>query len=223
MSEEQAATNEPPIETEPRWPAMLSLLAVGLLYLALPQSLTFGPRWLLLAVMIVLTLPAIFTWRRGYDRANQLLGFAMSAVVTLTLIGSVYLLVKTLPAHVESPIALLRSAIALWLTNVLVFALWYWRLDAGGPYRRDEKPGHDDGSFLFPQMTMHHDAKTKAGEDQWSPMFIDYLFLSFNTSTALSPTDTAVLSRWAKCLMMIQSMLSLTIVALLAARAINIL
>ena len=211
------------LDPEPRWPALVSLIAVGLLYFALPPSLVLGPPWLLISIVLVLAIPTVFTWRRGYHEANQFLGYAMTGTVTLSLVGSVMMLVKSLPVHVESPIRLLGSAGALWITNILVFALWYWRLDAGGPHRRDLLLGHEDGAFLFPQMTMHTDAKRKAGEEHWSPTFVDYLFLSFNTSTALSPTDTAVLSRWAKCLMMLQSIISLTVVALLAARAINIL
>lgn len=224
MFDKFATYRKHPVEgPEPRWPALISIIAVGLLYLALPHTLIIGPRWLLIVVVGVLSIPTVFTWRRGYHEANEILGYALSGVVTLTLIASVILLVKTLPVHVESPVALLRSAAALWVTNILVFALWYWRLDAGGPLRRDLTACHDRGAFLFPQMNMTHEAKNKAGEDRWSPMFIDYLFLSFNTSTALSPTDTSVLARWAKCLMMVQSLISLMIVALLAARAINIL
>jgi uncharacterized membrane protein len=105
----------------------------------------------------------------------------------------------------------------------LVFALWYWRLDAGGPYQRDKEPGHSNGAFLFPQMTMSKEALREAGQQDWSPDFVDYLFLAFNTSTAFSPTDTLVLARWAKILMMLQALLSLLIIALLAARAVNIL
>jgi len=210
-------------DPEPRWPAVVCLLAVGGLYLALPQSLVVGPRWLLLVLVTVLTVPTVIAWRRGHHVANQWLGYAISSIVTISMIGSVVLLVIALPKHVEQPVALLRSAAALWITNILVFALWYWRLDAGGPNERDLIVGHHDGAFLFPQMMMHQDAKRKAGEELWSPTFVDYLFLSFNTSTALSPTDTAVLSRWAKALMMIQSVISLTVIALLAARAVNIL
>jgi uncharacterized membrane protein len=103
----------------------------------------------------------------------------------------------------------------LWITNILVFATWYWRLDAGGPHGRDQRPGHTEGAFLFPQMTMK--------DPTWSPNFMDYLFLAFNTSTALSPTDTLVLSRWAKFLMMVQASISLMVIVLLAARAVNIL
>jgi len=99
-----------------------------------------------------------------------------------------------------------------------VFALWYWKLDAGGPLGRDRTTGRVKSSFLFPQMLTQ-----QGGDPSWSPQFMDYLFLAFNTSTAFSPTDTAVLSRWAKIGIMLQSLISLTIVALLAARAVNIL
>jgi hypothetical protein len=117
---------------------------------------------------------------------------------------------------------LLRSAAALWVTNVLVFALWYWRLDAGGPHQRDLRAGHPSGSFLFAQMTFREDDVPPEWKG-WSPTFIDYLFLAFNTSTAFSPTDVPVLSRWAKLLTMAQASISLTVVVILAARAVNIL
>ncbi|GAC1661480.1 MAG: hypothetical protein NVS9B4_13800 [Candidatus Acidiferrum sp.] len=113
---------------------------------------------------------------------------------------------------------LLRSAGALWITNVLVFALWYWKLDAGGPLQREHPTDPLQSSFLFPQMLTH-----EGRDSSWKPQFLDYLFLAFNTSTAFSPTDTAVLSRGAKVGMMLQSLISLTIIALLAARAVNIL
>jgi hypothetical protein len=151
------------------------------------------------------------------------LGFTVTALVTLEMIVSVVLLVSALPSHRESPTALLLSAASLWTANILVFALWYWRLDAGGPHGRDSRLRHVDGAFLFPQMTMLPDAKAAAGQETWAPNFIDYLFLAFNTSTAFSPTDTPVLARWGKVLMMLQSIISLTVLALLAARAVNIL
>ena len=120
--------------------------------------------------------------------------------------------------------SLLLSAAALWITNILVFASWYWRLDAGGPRARELRGGgHTDGAFLFPQMTLNPQTRHAMGEQDWSPNFVDYLFLAFNTSTALSPTDSPVLSRWAKLLMMLQSLISLATIALLAARAVNIL
>jgi hypothetical protein len=139
------------------------------------------------------------------------------------MIASLALLISALPAHVITPQQLLRSAAALWVTNILVFASWYWRLDAGGPHQRGLTLGHADGAFLFPQMTMDPAAKFAAGEHEWEPHFVDYLFLAFNTSTAFSPTDVPVLSRWAKILMMIQALISLLVIALLAGRAVNIL
>jgi len=147
----------------------------------------------------------------------------VTAVVTIELVVSVLLLVSALPSRRESPIALLRSATAIWFSNILVFSLWYWRLDAGGPHGRDARRGHSAGAFLFPQMIMLPDAKAAAGQETWSPNFLDYLFLAFNTSTAFSPTDTAALARWGKVLMMLQSIISLTVLAILAARAVNIL
>src|SRR6202008_270518 len=105
--------------------------------------------------------------------------------------GSVDLLVMTLPKHTEAPLRLLLSGAELWVTNVLVFALWYWKLDGGGPTGR--QLADSESSFLFPQKMC-----PEACAPGWSPVFVDYLFLAFNTSTAFSPTDTAVLSRWAK-------------------------
>ena len=134
------------------------------------------------------------------------------------MIASLILLVRGIPEHLETPKALLRSASALWITNILVFALWYWKLDAGGPLRRDRRQDLSNSWFLFPQMLSR-----EKQELSWKPNFVDYLFLAFNTSTAFSPTDTAVLSRWAKVGMIVQSLISLTIVVLLAARAVNIL
>lgn len=202
---------------------MLALLAVGGLRLALPESLSIGPDWLVLVVIAVLIVPAIWTHRSGSARLSRLIGFTMTGIVTLDMIWSLVLLIGALPGHKQTPQALLESAAALWFTNILVFASWYWRLDAGGPQEREMRGVHTDGAFLFPQMTLDPEAKRTMGEDTWSPGFVDYLFLAFNTSTAFSPTDVPVLSRWAKLLMMVQSLISLATIALLAARAVNIL
>lgn len=212
-----------PQDGEPRWLAFVAILAVGGLYAALPDVLTMGPRWLFPSVVLVLLIPNIVSHHAGRHRLNTLLGFAVDTVLTVELIISLVLLIAALPTHKESPFALLLSAACLWVTNILVFALWYWRLDAGGPNQRDARAGHSEGSFLFPQMTMTEEALQQTGQWRWSPNFIDYLFLAFNTSTAFSPTDVPVLARWAKILMMLQSLLSLLIIALLAARAVNIL
>jgi hypothetical protein len=210
-------------DPEPRWPAAVAVISVGGLYLALPSYLTMGPRWGFPAVIVALLIPTVVSHRAGKHHLNRVLGFIVTGLVTVGMIVSVALLIAALPAHRESPIQLLISAASLWVTNVLVFALWYWRLDAGGPHGRDSRLGHPDGAFLFPQMTMSPDTKVKAGQNFWSPNFLDYLFLAFNTSTAFSPTDVPVLARWGKALMMLQSVISLTVLALLAARAVNIL
>src|ERR1044071_7296514 len=210
-------------DPEPRWPAFIAIVAIGGLYTALPASLIVGPRWVYPVVILALLLPTYFMHLMKYHAVDRLLGFAISGVITIAMIAAVILLIIALPQRTETPKELLISAASLWATNVLVFALWYWRLDAGGPHRRDSRVGHPDGAFLFPQMTMPDDAKVKAGQHTWSPNFLDYLFVAFNTSTAFSPTDVPVLARWGKVLMMLQSIISLTVLALLAARAVNIL
>ena len=207
---------------QPRWPAALAALAVGGLYLSLPETLTFGPSWLLLAAVAVLLVPVWIARIRGSFTLNQILGYILLGIVTAAMLWSLCLLIRSLPSHQLAPIVLLRSAAALWVTNFLVFASWYWRLDAGGPHARHLSCGHTRGDFLFPQMTLSPDTQMPL-DPNWSPGFVDYLFLAFNTSTAFSPTDSPVLSRWAKVLMMIQSSISLTTLALLVARAVNIL
>jgi Protein of unknown function (DUF1345). len=210
-------------DPEPRWPAFVAVIAVGGLYTALPRALILGPRWLFFVVILLMLIPTIISHAMKYHFLDRILGFGVTALVTLALMVSVILLINALPQHTETPTQLLASAGSLWLTNVLVFALWYWRLDAGGPHGRHPRRFYTDGAFLFPQMTMSPAAKRDAGEETWSPNFFDYLFVAFNTSTAFSPTDTPVLARWAKVLAMLQSVISLTVLALLAARAVNIL
>lgn len=205
------------IDREPRWPAFAAMLAAGCVYWALPEQLSVGPSWFLLAAIFVLLIPTVASHYRGYHNAARLLVLVANALIMAAMIGSLGFLIQGLPKHEEPPAVLLRSAVALWITNVLVFALWYWKVDAGGPTMRDRMRGKLNSSFLFPQMM----GPTR--NPNWSPQFMDYLFLAFNTSTAFSPTDTAVLSRWAKLAMMLQSLISLSIIAVLAARAVNIL
>jgi hypothetical protein len=209
------------VAREPRWPAFVAMLAAACLYWALPERLSVGPGWLLFAVIFVLLIPTAVSHYSGYLNIARGLTFVASGLITAAMIASLAFLIQGLPHHTEPPAVLLRSAVALWITNVLVFALWYWKVDAGGPNARDRarggRHGYVNSSFLFPQM-----AASKC-DPNWSPQFVDYLFLAFNTSTAFSPTDTAVLSRGAKLAMMLQSLISLSIIALLAARAINIL
>jgi uncharacterized membrane protein len=203
---------------EPRWAAFVAMLAAGCVYWALPEPLSVGPSWGLAAVILVLLIPIVVAYRRGVYRISRILTLMANGAITLAMIASLVFLIQGIPQHREAPKVLLRSAAALWITNVLVFALWYWKLDAGGPTEREGRRARLESSFLFPQLLL-----PDGGDPSWTPHFVDYLFLAFNTSTAFSPTDTAVLSRWAKMGMMLQSLISLTIVALLAARAVNIL
>ena len=205
------------VQPEPRWPGFVALLAGACLHAALPSRLSVGPDWLLPVVMVVLLVPIMASHQRRRYAVARALTFVAASALTLALIASLALLIQGLPAHRDKPEELLRSASVLWVTNILVFALWYWKLDAGGPIGRDNATGPIKSSFLFPQM-----ARQPADTD-WSPEFMDYLFLAFNTSTAFSPTDTAVLDRWAKVLTMLQSLISLSVLVVLAARAINVL
>ncbi|MGB7498062.1 MAG: hypothetical protein WBU20_25490 [Candidatus Acidiferrum sp.] len=207
----------PHILREPRWPAFVAMLAAASVYLALPEPLSVGPGWLLLVIILLLLVPIVISNRRGDYNVTRILTFAANIIITVAMIASLVLLVQGIPRHLESPKALLRSAAALWIANILIFALWYWKLDAGGPLSREAPGGLSKSAFLFPQMAREN------ADLSWSPHFVDYLFLAFNTSTAFSPTDTAVLSRWAKLATMLQSLISLAIIALLAARAVNIL
>jgi len=203
---------------EPRWPAIIAYLALGALNVILPDELSPGPYWLLLAVVAVLLIPTVMSHRAGQRHLNGILSYVILGTVTVSMIISLVLMVMGILTKKETPVTLLRAAGALWVANVLVFASWYWRLDAGGPNLRDTRTVHTEGAFLFPQMML-------SGKQarNWSPGFVDYLFLAFNTSTAFSPTDVPVLSRWAKLMMIVQASISLTTVALIAARAVNIL
>ena len=202
---------------------MIAVSAVAGLSVALAPGLSIGPPWLFPGIVGAFLVPTIVSHHLGRHRVDQLLGFTVTAVVTLELIAALIRLVSALPSQRESPVALLRSAAAIWTANILVFALWYWRLDAGGPHSRETRAGRAARAFLFPQMTMLPEASDTTVQAAWSPDFVDYLFLAFNTSMAFSPTDTPVLARWGKVLMMMQSVISLTVLVLLAARAINIL
>ena len=203
---------------EPRWPAFVAMFAAAGVYLALPEPLSVGPSWLLLAIIVLLLIPIAISARLGEYRLTRILTFVANCIITIAMIASLVLLVQGIPQHLETPKALLRSAGTLWVTNILIFALWYWKLDGGGPLLRELPNGMSKSSFLFPQMMSRENRNSS-----WVPNFVDYLFLAFNTSTAFSPTDTAVLSPWAKLGTMLQSLISLTIIALLAARAVNIL
>ena len=202
-----------------RLAAIVGILLFGVIYLFLPRRLTYVPNWLPLLIEVVLVLPFIYSLiaRRHLPHTlTRTLGFLVAGIATLALLGSIVLLVITLPARDTSQAgSLLLDAALLWISNILVFGLWFWEIDGGGPFKR-HLMGHKASDFLFPQQTT-------STTERWAPHFIDYVFVAFTNATAFSPTDTPPLSRTAKLLMMVEAILSLLIVALLAARAINIL
>ena len=208
---------------EPRGQAVMAFLAICAIYLALPRKLVVGPIWLLPTLIVVLLVPTVVSHRVGKHSLNRTLGFVINGITTLALIGSVILLVRGLPAHRESPLQLLRSGGLLWLTNVIVFALWYWRLDGGGPTLRAKEKKFGSTSFLFPQMQIPHDERSQFECMRWRPRFIDYLFVAFTQSSTFGPTDAPLLARWAKALAMVQILISLTIVILLISQAVGVL
>jgi len=211
---------------EPRWPAILAAFSAVALHFALPDALRVGPPWLVAIVVALLAGAAHVFRERGQHRQNSWMGYAILSVLAFGLLYGVGALLGSLLHHASNAVAVLQSAATLWVINVIVFAGWYWRLDAGGPNERERKRAHVRGAFLFPQMTYTApgDSDTTIAEHTaWRPSFVDYLFLSFNTSTAFSPTDVPVLMPAAKLAMMLQSLISLTTIVLLAGRAVNIL
>ena len=208
---------------EPRWQALAAFLAVAGIYVALPRHLVVGPVWFLPTLIVVLLVPTVVSHRGGHRSLNRTLGLLINGITTLALIGSVALLVRALPSHREAPLELLFSGALLWLTNVLVFALWYWRLDGGGPTKRHEQKKFGSTSFLFPQMQVPREERAEFQCVPWRPRFVDYLFVAFTQSSTFGPTDAPLLARWAKFLTMIQIAISLCIVILLISRAVGVL
>lgn len=215
--------NQPPStqprkrRSAPRWPAISALLIIGGIYLIISNQFSLGPRWLILAVVLIAIVPINLARLKGLHHISRVLALVTIAVVTIAVMISATFLIIHLPQRTPGPraLALLRDAALIWIANVLIFALWYWEIDGGGPMQR-HMCGYSSTDFIFPQMT-----KINETQQRWTPTLIDYLFLAFNTSTAFSPTDTMVLSRRAKLLMMLQALISLAVIAVLAARAIN--
>lgn len=198
------------------WPALLALLGLGGAYALVSDNLTLGPPWLLLALVLISTGAVhVLRWRELWHMGRWAAIVTLCVVTLAVGLSAVFLVALLLRGRTEAG-DLLRDAGLLWVSNILTFALWYWELDGGGPAHRKMGP-RSSTDFVFPQRVIED-----AGQHtEWAPEFVDYLFLAFNTSTAFSPTDTMVLARRAKLLMMLQSVISLVTIAVLAARAIN--
>ena len=207
---------------ENRLPLAGAILVAAGLQLALPDRFGLHPRWLLPALELALFVPLTILNPIRLTRATRVgryLSIALVAAISIDNGLSAgfldYDLVTSKAGDSAGP--LLAAAAAIYLTNVIVFGIWYWEYDRGGPFERAKAARHYP-DFLFPQMS-----SPETAHPDWEPTFVDYLYVSFTNATAFSPTDTMPLSRWAKVLMGTQSAVSLSTTALVIARAVNIL
>lgn len=210
----------PPPRGEAHWPPQLAVLVAILLQIILPDRLVPGPRWLLPvmeAVVLVMLFVASPQRVMKEHALRRRLTIGLTALVSLANGISLVLLVSNLlHRDVTRGKVLIVSGVLIWITNFLLFSLWFWELDRGGPGRR--AAAHDGRpDFLFPQMS---DDRLSPG---WRPVFLDYLYVSLTNAAAFSPTDTMPLTVIAKSLMGLQSLISLVTIGLVVSRAVNIL
>jgi hypothetical protein len=218
---DEAAAWGVPAAREARWPASLAVAAAVALTASLPDGLLPGPRWVLPAIEALLVIPiTVVAPVRRHDEPIILrwvsLGFIGVAEV-YNLISLALLVSHIVNGSATNGRQLVLSALQIYGTNILLFALWFWELDRGGPGARTQ-PVHRRPDFLFPQMIT-----PEATSPDWSPAFIDYLYVSFTNATAFSPTDTMPLTPSAKLLMLIEASAAVITVGVVAARAVNIL
>jgi uncharacterized membrane protein len=223
----QAETARRGVETlgrhDPFWPAQVTVLAAILLSFNLPSRLTIQQTWLIPAIEAVLLFGLVVStpWIPArHHRHRRKVSLALIALVTASNLVNLALLVHTLlhgGRGAGNGNELIIAGVEIWVTNVLLFTVWYWQLDRGGPIARAQEhcPPPD---FYFPQMT-----DDRLGGLDWRPRYYDYLYTSFTNATAFSPTDTMPLTANAKLLMMVQSLASLITIGMVFARAINIL
>ncbi len=207
---------------EPRWPASIAILVAIAVQAAIPGWLAFGPRWFVPVLEAAVLAGIVLANPMRIDRESARLRAATNVLIAVMTYANAWgagHLVKEIisPDRVLSARRLLAVGLAIWITNVIAFALWYWELDRGGPAARAkaERPYPD---FLFPQMQ-----SPDMAPPDWDTQFVDYLYLSFTNATAFSPTDVLPLARWAKLTMLVQSAVSVVTVVLVIARAVNVL
>jgi len=229
-----STTATPPVREESRWHATFAVLAALVLYITLPPRLTLGPTWLFPLLVLALLIPlSIFGPRRHAEtRRLRFWGILLIAIVNLFNIVSVGLLINGFfhPARItelNSAAMLLRHGTQIWLTNIIVFGLWFWELDGDGPEARAHASTaieFRNADFLFPQMQMFFMSGKSLPciEPNWKPQFFDYLYLAFTNSTAFSPADVMPLSRWAKALMTLEALISLMTIAIVLARSVSL-
>jgi uncharacterized membrane protein len=206
---------------EARWPAAGAVLAAIVLTVLLPDGERVGPGWLLPAIEVVLLVAIVAGDPGRINRRSRLLrglSIALVAVLVLGALSSTVLLIDALihgGPETNSASALLSAGTTVWVSNNLAFALLYWELDGGGAAGAHRLPPYP--GFAFPQQM--NPALAPAG---WRPRFVDYLYLGFTNALAFSPTDVMPLVPWAKVAMALQSFISMGILALVVARAVNI-
>jgi hypothetical protein len=221
---------EPPSEAqkarvgEPRWPMALAVVATGLLRAALPHQLRNGDAaWVFLVLLVVLLAALIIGDPGRIDRDRPWLHNLTSVIIGLITLANASAAVRLVVGIVDvssftqNAKVLLASGAAIWLTNIIAFALWYWNLDRGGPAARAAGTGPSP-ALIFPEML--HSQHVAEG---WYPTFVDYFHFSFATAAAFSPTDVSAIKVWAKLMMMAESAISLVVGILVVARAVNIL
>lgn len=211
-----------PGDPESRLPVLFALVAAIVLQLAIPRQFNLTPRWplptleLVLLVVLVVLNPVRLTRSTLIGRwATYLL---IGAIIAHNTFSAVRLDSRILSGEIaDNAPVLLGSGMAIFITNVIAFGLVYWEFDRGGPFAR-HTARHPHPDFMFPQMS-----NPELAPPDWRPKFVDYLYVSFTNVVAFSPTDTMPLSRWAKVLMALQSLVALSTIALVLARAVNIL
>lgn len=205
---------------EPRWPASAALVTCAALYYVLSNRLVVGPKWILPVVIVLPLIPLSITKHRHPDESPWVRRFsiALIALITLANMISMSLLVRQLlVAHVAQGRNLIYSAVAVWFTNIISFGLWFWEIDRGGPHlRAGGTAGLPD--IQFPQME-----NPTLAPSNWRPHFLDYLYTSFANGTSFAPADAMPMTHRVKALFLTESIVSFVTVAIVAARAVNIL
>jgi hypothetical protein len=225
VAERQADAAREGVETlgrmDPYWPAQVTVLAAILLSFNLPPSLTIQQVWLIPAIESVLLFGLVVStpWVPSHRHPRRrFLSLGLVATASASNLVNLALLVHVLlSGKPTTGTELVVAGAEIWITNVLLFTVWYWQLDRGGPIARRSDPLLPP-DFLFPQM-----ARDDLGGINWRARYIDYIYTSFTNATAFSPTDTMPLTPTAKMLFLVQSTASLVTIGLVFARAVNIL
>jgi hypothetical protein len=226
-----AAIRSAPRHIEPAWrrvtqgehrlPVAIAVCVAIALQMLLPNHLVIHPSWLLPALEGALLVGLIAANPRRISRTSTTLRTASGALIALISVANAWSTAELVIGLIngtegENAGVILARGASIYITNIIVFSLWYWEWDRGGPVARATAP-RPYTDFLFPQMT-----QPDLTSPDWEPTYIDYLYLSFTNATAFSPTDVMPLARWAKILMLIQAAVALLTLAMVIARAVNI-